>query len=84
MIYCDKRASEDIWQILNQHGVKLKAWVSERETMEMWKPGGMLLERWIASNCSSEAEARAVRKDAYSKLGYVFDHPDELFKPWSQ
>ncbi|KIE17114.1 hypothetical protein DS62_06260, partial [Smithella sp. SC_K08D17] len=40
MVYCDKRKSEEIWQILQQHGVKIKAWVSEWETMEMWKPGG--------------------------------------------
>ena len=84
MIYCDKRAGEEVWQILNRQGVKLKAWVSERETMEMWRPGGMLLERWIISHGLNETEARSVREDARSRLGYVFDHPDELFQPWAQ
>jgi hypothetical protein len=84
MVYCDKRAGEEVWQILNRHGVKLKAWVSERETMEMWRPGGMLLERWIISRGLNETEVRSVRADAQSRLGYVFDHPDELFQPWAQ
>jgi len=84
MVYCDKRKSEEIWQILRQHGVRIKAWVWERETMEMWKPGGVLLERWIASMNLAEEEARATREDAGTSLGYVFDHPDEIFSPWSQ
>jgi len=84
MVYCDKRKSEEIWQILKKHGVKIKAWVSERETMEMWLPGGALLEQWIASMNLSEEEARFNREDAAARMGYIFDHPDEIFNAWSQ
>jgi hypothetical protein len=44
----------------------------------------MLLERWIISRGLNETEVRSVRSDAQSRLGYVFDHPDELFRPWAQ
>ncbi|MBN1365061.1 MAG: hypothetical protein JW976_09690 [Syntrophaceae bacterium] len=84
MVYCDKRKSEEIWEILRQHGVKIKAWVSERETMEMWLPGGPLLEKWISSMNLSEEEAKMNREDAAARLGYIFDHPDEIFSPWEQ
>lgn len=84
MVYCDKRKGEDIWQILQQHGVKIKAWVSERETMEMWLPGGPLLEQWITSMNLSEEEARMNREDAAARLGYIFNHPDEIFSAWEQ
>jgi len=84
MVYCDKRKSEEVWQILRQHGIRIKAWVSERETMEMWKPGGVLLERWITSMNLDEEEAKAVRADAGATLGYIFDNPDEIFSPWPQ
>jgi len=84
MVYCDKRKGEEIWEILHQHGVKIKAWVSERETMEMWLPGGPLLEQWITSMNLSEEDARINREDAAARLGYIFDHPDEIFSPWEQ
>ncbi|PJC75472.1 MAG: hypothetical protein CO012_03200 [Syntrophobacterales bacterium CG_4_8_14_3_um_filter_49_14] len=84
MVYCDRRKSEEVWQILRQHGIRIKAWVSERETMEMWKPGGVLLERWITSMNLDPEEARATREDAGTRLGYIFDHPDEIFSPWPQ
>jgi hypothetical protein len=84
MVYCDKRKSEEIWEILRQHGVKIKAWVSERETMEMWLPGGPLLEQWISSMNLSEEEARMNREDAAARLGYIFNNPDEIFIPWEQ
>jgi len=84
MVYCDKRKSEEIWQILQQHGVKIKAWVSERETMEMWLPGGVLLEQWIKSMNFNEEQAQATREDAGRTMGYIFDHPDEIFTAWAQ
>jgi len=84
MVYCDKRKGDEIWEILHQHGVNIKAWVSERETMEMWLPGGPLLEQWITSMNLSEEEARINREDAKARLGYIFEHPDEIFLPWEQ
>ncbi|MDQ7784007.1 MAG: hypothetical protein RDU20_14080 [Desulfomonilaceae bacterium] len=84
MVYCDKRCREAVWEILEDHGIKLKAWVSERETMEMWLPGGLLLERWIESKGFDEDLARAVREDARAAMGRVFEMPDEIFSPWAQ
>ncbi|MDY6881441.1 MAG: hypothetical protein V2J25_11800 [Desulfatiglans sp.] len=84
MVYCDKRERDDVWRILRQHEVMLKAWVSERETMEMWMPGGRLLERWIRSRNLDRAQADIAREDARSRLCYIFDHPDEVFVPWEQ
>ncbi|MDY6935630.1 MAG: hypothetical protein SVZ03_15585 [Spirochaetota bacterium] len=84
MVYCDKRQSEEVWEILKDHGVEFKAWVTEKETMEMWMPGGQLLEFWINSQNFSEEIANAIREDARARLGYVFDHPDEIFSPWEQ
>ena len=84
MLYCDKRQSEEVWKIVSEQGIKLKAWVSERETMEMWMPGGTLLEMWIQSQNFDESIADEVRDDAGARLGYLFDHPDEVFSPWEQ
>ena len=84
MVYCDKRQSEDVWQILKQYGIKLKAWVSEKETMEMWMPGGQLLENWIESMNFDAATINAVREDAKTRLNWIIDNPDEIFYPWPQ
>jgi hypothetical protein len=84
MVYCDRRDRDNIWQILGRFGVKLKAWVTEKETMEMWLPGGQLLERWIESKNFDAATQNAVREDSQARLGYIFDHPDEVFVPWEQ
>lgn len=84
MVYCDKRCRDSVWSILEGHGVKLKAWVSEKETMEMWSPGGPLLERWITSQNLDEDQAQAVREDARVRLGNVFERPDDTFSPWAQ
>jgi hypothetical protein len=84
MVYCDRRDRDRIWQILSLFGVKLKAWVTEKETMEMWLPGGLLLERWIKSKNFNEVTQNKVREDAQARLGYIFEHPDEVFVPWNQ
>lgn len=84
MVYCDKRQREDVWHILEQHGVKLKAWVSEKETMEMWMPGGRLLERWIQSEHLDDAQADAVREDSRRRMERIFNSPHEIFSPWEQ
>ncbi|MBI5591610.1 MAG: hypothetical protein HY881_14135 [Deltaproteobacteria bacterium] len=84
MVYCDWRDRNQIWQILSRFGVKLKAWVTEKETMEMWLPGGLLLERWIESKKFNEVTQNKVREDAQARLGYIFEYPDEIFVPWEQ
>ncbi len=84
MVYCDSRARDDIWVILSQFGVKIKAWVTEKETMELWLPGKPLLERWLVSRGFDETTRDAIRHDAEARLKYIFDHPDDIFTPWEQ
>lgn len=84
MVYCDRRNRDAVWEILSQLGIKMKAWVTERETMEMWLPGGRLLERWMASQEFDERRKEATREDAARRLGHIFDHPEEIFRGWEQ
>ncbi len=84
MVYCDRRHRDEVWKILARFGIKMKAWVTERETMQMWLPGGILLERWMASQDYDEATRQAIREDAGKRLGYIFDHPDEVYRTWEQ
>jgi len=84
MVYCDYRDRDEVWKILTEHGVKLKAWVTERETMELWKPGGPLLERWLESQNMNKVTKFLIREDAGARLRYIHEHPDEAFNPWQQ
>ena len=84
MVYCDRRDRDRIWKILENHGIKLKAWVTEKETMEMWLPGGQLMERWLAATDFDEETKNKNREDAGMRLNYIFEHPDEIFSPWTQ
>jgi hypothetical protein len=84
MVYCDRRERDEVWDILSQFGVKLKAWVTERETMEMWMPGQRLLERWLERNNFDEATKNAIREDAKARISYISEHPDEVFTGWEQ
>jgi hypothetical protein len=84
MVYCDRRNREEVWEILRQFGIKMKAWVTERETMEMWMPGARLLERWMTSQGFDEAAKDAIREDAKRRLNHLFENPDEVFTPWEQ
>jgi hypothetical protein len=84
MVYCDRRGREDVWEILREQGVKTKAWVTEEETMNLWMPGGPLLERWLASETFEQGTKEAIREDAGRRLNYLREHPDEIFTPWEQ
>jgi hypothetical protein len=84
MVYCDRRQRDEVWDILRKFGVKLKAWVTEKETMALWMPGKPLLERWMASKRFDESTRERIRKDAEDRLSRVFEHPDEVFTGWEQ
>jgi hypothetical protein len=84
MVYCDRRERERVWEILNRFGVKLKAWVTEKETMEMWMPGKPLLERWMTSKGYDKKTMGLIRKDAGERIKRVFDNPDDIFSGWEQ
>ncbi|MFA5384954.1 MAG: hypothetical protein WC364_09885 [Eubacteriales bacterium] len=79
-VYCDDRQKNDVWAILKEHGVYIKAWVYERETVEKWSPGGMLLEKWIASHNLSEFQAEQVREGARRKFREMFKYPELTFR----
>ena len=84
MVYCDRRERDKVWEILKQFGVKLKAWVTEKETMEMWMPGQPLLERWMESKRYDDATKDLIRKDAKERMSKIFDNPDAVFTGWEQ
>lgn len=84
MVYCDFREREDIWDILKKFGAKLKAWVTEKETMALWMPGGPLLERWMDSRGYDEKAKDRIRADAAARMARITDHPDAIFSGWEQ
>ncbi|KJS01647.1 MAG: hypothetical protein VR68_04595 [Peptococcaceae bacterium BRH_c4a] len=83
-VFCDQRQREEVWQILTGLGVNLKAWVYEKETIDLWLPGGILLERWIAQNCSGEDEAEKVRQESQERFRETFKNEDAIYKGWPQ
>jgi hypothetical protein len=84
MVYCDRRNREDVWNVLERFGVKIKAWVTEEDTMNMWLPGGILLERWLTARNFADHAKQAARQDARQRLSYLREHPDDVFSPWEQ
>lgn len=78
-VYCDARQREEVWKLLAEMGVREKAWVFEKETMERWLPGGHLLEKWIEGRNMDEAEAQKVRDGATEKFRKMFEDEDAVF-----
>ncbi len=83
-VYCDDRQRDEVWKILAKYNVNLKAWFYERETLEMWSPGGRLLENWIASQNLSEEEAEKVREDARQRVNAIYEEEEAIFTGWEQ
>jgi hypothetical protein len=83
-VYCDKREREEVWQILYGLGARLKAWFYDKETIEMWSPGGRLLENWIAAQSLTPHEAEAVRDDSRKRFSVLYENEDEIFTGWEQ
>lgn len=81
-VFCDSREKEAVWDILLSQGIdnENKAWVFERETIEMWQPGGRLLEAWISAKNLDLAEADQVRKEAKQKFERMFADDNAFFK----
>lgn len=82
--YCDDRQKDEVFQILSQFGIKMKAWSYEREVIQKWLPGGLHLERWIKRANLSEEDAEKLRKGSRERYEKFFDSPDELCSGWSQ
>ena len=86
-VFCDDRDRDDIWEIMARYGVTLKAFVYDRQVIEMWQPGGIIMEQWIeAFNIDPQSEqAEEIRKttqENYEKWLRLIDSEDEK-PPWS-
>jgi hypothetical protein len=79
-VYCDARQRDEVWQILSSLDVREKAWVYEKETMERWLPGGILLERWIEGRDLSAEQAEKVRQDARDTFKKMFENQNAIFR----
>ncbi|HAG11282.1 MAG TPA: hypothetical protein DCK76_07855 [Desulfotomaculum sp.] len=79
-VYCDGRQRDEVWEILKEHRVELRAWAYERETMEKWSPGGYLLERWISSHGLDEEEAEKVRDGSRARFEKMFKDENAVFR----
>lgn len=78
-VYCHVGEREAVWSILAGLGVKDKAWMFERETMEKWLPGGVNLEKWISGRGLDAAEAEKVRAAAAARFQHWFFDQDAIF-----
>lgn len=78
-VYCHVQAREGVWSILSSLGVRDKAWMFERETVEKWLPGGINLEKWISGRSMDPQQAERVRKSAEEKFRELFDDKNAIF-----
>lgn len=78
-VYCHNDLREEVWAVLASLGVKDKAWMFERETVEKWLPGGVNLERWIQGRNLDAAQAESVRRAAEEKFRNLFEDENAVF-----
>ncbi|MCK9988622.1 MAG: hypothetical protein AzoDbin1_05094 [Azoarcus sp.] len=78
-VYCHDETKDEVWEILAALGVKDKAWMYERETLEKWLPGGVNLEKWIQGRGLDHEQAERVRADARAKFTKMFADKNEIF-----
>lgn len=78
-VYCHFEVRDRVWGILASHGVRDKAWMFERETLEKWLPGGVNLEKWITGRNLDAVQAELVRKDAERTFQDLFGNEDAIF-----
>ena len=83
-VFCDDRNRDEIWKLLAMQGERLKAWIHDRETVNMWLPGGRLLENWIRSEKLDDIKAEEVRNDSRDRFSQILDYPDRPFAGWPQ
>lgn len=84
-VFCDDREKEDIWEILAGVGVTLKAFVYDRQVIEMWQPGGLLMEKWIESfNIDPQSkEAEEIRNTTQENYDKWLASIDDGNAPWT-
>jgi hypothetical protein len=79
-VYCDARQKEAVWTILSAMGIRDRAWVYEKETMERWLPGGHLLEKWIKGHNLTPVQADDAREGAKQRFKDMFGNENALFR----
>jgi len=67
LTFCDERDRDEVWKVISSFGVTLKAWVYEKETIEMWMPGGALIEKWIEIYGLEGKEADELREETVKR-----------------
>ena len=82
LVFSDDRQREEVWEILTGMGITLKAWMYDRQTMEMWMPGGVLLENWISEQGFDEEKAEEIREDARHRFAETFGEDDAPCQAW--
>ncbi|MDY6835803.1 MAG: hypothetical protein SVY53_13485 [Chloroflexota bacterium] len=83
-VFCDDRARDEVWEILSQHGVKMQVWIYDKFTIEMWQPGGALLETWISSHDLDEHQAEEIRSDVQMRMNQTYGSEDDTCTGWTQ
>ena len=78
-VYCHDQQRDDVWEVLAVLGVKDKAWMFERETLEKWMPGGVNLEKWIQGRNMDPDQAERVRDGARERFRKMFADDDAIF-----
>jgi len=78
-VYCHDQQRDEVWNILAGLGVKDKAWMFERETLEKWMPGGVNLEKWIQGRNMDPEQAERVREGARERFRKMFTDDDAIF-----
>jgi len=68
MVFCDDRERERVWEILAKVGVTEKAWFYEWQTFDLWKPGGMLSEKFIDYYRLSPEEGEKFAKEIQQRF----------------
>ncbi len=83
-VFCDNREREDVWEILKQAGVKIKAWVYDREVFDMWGPGGALIEKWLkAHNITGKEADEIMEKTKQNFEKWLLNIGKKGQNPWS-
>ncbi|MDY6856751.1 MAG: hypothetical protein SWO11_18990 [Thermodesulfobacteriota bacterium] len=83
-VFCDAREREEVWQILSSVGVNLKAWIYDREVIEMWRSSGVILEQWLSHFGVKGKEAEEISISTQEKLEKWLSNIDDEARtgPW--
>jgi hypothetical protein len=84
-VYCDDRERDEVLQILTKLGITPRAgraWVYEREVIEKWSPGGVLMEKWLEAYGVKGEEAEKIREDARRRFKQQYGGEYDVAMGW--